>query len=63
MTDFRVADFHAVFRYKSDAAEITRSTGIGDLSDISQMCVPLRPVPACMTYNLAVAIRARMRLI
>lgn len=26
-------------RYKTDAAEITRSTGISDVNDVSQMCV------------------------
>lgn len=26
-------------RYKSDAAEITRSTGVSDMNDIAQMCV------------------------
>lgn len=38
-------------RYKNDAAEITKSTGIGDLSDVSQMCVslsrPLRDAHEC----------------
>lgn len=28
-------------RYKQDAAEITRSTGVSDMSDISQMCARL----------------------
>ena len=31
-------------RYKQDAAEITRSTGVSDVNDIAQMSVP---VPCC----------------
>ena len=27
-------------KYKQDAADITRSTGISDVNDISQLCVP-----------------------
>lgn len=26
-------------KYKTDASEITRSTGVGDINDLSQMCV------------------------
>jgi hypothetical protein len=36
---WRSTSADAGFRYKSDAAELTKSTGIGDLSDVSQMCV------------------------
>lgn len=27
-------------KYKQDAAEITRSTGVSDVNDISQLCAP-----------------------
>lgn len=32
-------------KYKQDAAEITRSTGVSDVNDISQMCVKVGQLP------------------
>jgi hypothetical protein len=35
-------------RYKTDAAEITRSTGMSDVNDINQMCVAARARLGCL---------------
>lgn len=38
-------------RYKTDASEITRSTGVGDINDLSQMYAPLIPSVVLIAHH------------
>jgi hypothetical protein len=52
-------------KYKQDAAEITRSTGVSDVNDISQLWdyITIRSYRSCIEHYVSPGISRRMRRI